>query len=430
MGVVDIVERMRSDWNRRAKEDAYFYAAFARRQQSDEEFFASASDTIPTLEKELFRLPASAIGRRALEIGCGPGRLMGPMSRHFGEIHGVDISEEMITLAGERLRSISNARLHVTQASDLSMFGDDSFDFAYSYTVFQHIPSRDVVLNYLRESRRVLKPGGILCCQLRGTPPLKTELERELETWTGCHFSRDEMLAFAREHDFQLVAISGLETQYMWTTWRKPAVVEPRNFAHTELKNVTISSGSDRVVPQRGREACVSLWVDGLPQNCDLSDFEIRFAEIAQRGGFLSPIGETGGGQLNARVPAEIAAGEVEVSLIAGGQPIPARRRIEIAAESMEPSVVTVTDAIHIGSKFRVETGGLKVTLEGVLRPDEISFHIQGREAEIVQVEYKDPVLEKYEYSFYLPKKTLKGHVPLVVRAAGGDLATVAIEIV
>src|SRR5271170_237865 len=228
MEFVDIIERMRSDWNRRAREDANFYAAFARRRQSDQEFFASASDTIPTLEKELPRLPpASIAARRALEIGCGPGRLMGPMSRHFGEIHGVDISEEMIALAGERLRAIPNARLHVTPGADLNLFGDASFDYVYSYTVFQHIPSRDVVLGYLRESRRVLKPGGILCCQLRGTPPLKTEMERELETWTGCHFTRDEMLAFAREHDFHLVSLSGLETQYMWTTWRKPATSGP-----------------------------------------------------------------------------------------------------------------------------------------------------------------------------------------------------------
>ena len=422
---------MRSDWNRRAREDANFYAAFARRQQTDEEFFASAADTIPTLEKELPRLPATSIAaRRALEIGCGPGRLMGPMSRHFGEIHGVDISEEMIALAAQRLRAIPNARLHVTPGSDLQMFADNSFDYVYSYTVFQHIPSRDVVLGYLRESRRVLKPGGILCCQLRGTPPLKTELERELETWTGCHFSRDEMLTFAREHDFHLVSLSGLETQYMWTTWRKPATSGPRDFARAELKNATISSGSDRRVPQRGSEACVSLWLDGLPANCDLSDFEVRFAAIPQRGAYLSPIGETGAAQLNARVPAGVAIGDVQVTVRANGDAVPGACTIEILATQMQPAVVTVTDAIHIGSKFRIETGGLKVTLEGVEYPEKISFHIQGREAEIVQIEYKDPVLEKYEYSFYLPKKTLKGHIPLIIRIAGHDLAPVPLEIV
>lgn len=354
---------------------------------------------------------------------------MGPMSRHFGEIHGVDISEDMIALAAERLRSIPGARLHVTPGSDLRMFGDDSFDYVYSYTVFQHIPSRDVVLDYLRESRRVLKPGGILCCQLRGTPPLQTEMERELETWTGCHFSRDEMLAFAREHDFQLVAISGLETQYMWTTWRKP-VPGVRDFSHAELKNATISSGNERRIPQRGSEACVGLWIDGLPANCDLSDFEARFGDVSQRGGFLSPIAPTGAGQLNARIPSGVPVGEVAVTLLAGGRLIPGRCMIEIAAAPMQPSVVTVTDAIHIGSKFRVETGGLKVTLEGVERPAEVSFHIQGREAEIVQTEYKDPILEKYEYSFYLPKKTLKGSVSLIIRIASREMASVPIEIV
>ncbi len=69
------------------------------------------------------------------------------------------------------------------------------------------------------------------------------------------------------------------------------------------------------------------------------------------------------------------------------------------------------------------------MTLEGIDRPGEISFHIQGREAEIVQTEYKDPILEKYEYSFYLPKKTTKGRVPLIIRASGRELASVGIEI-
>jgi SAM-dependent methyltransferase len=78
------------------------------------------------------------------------------------------------------------------------MFADNSFDFVYSYIVFQHIPNRDVVLNYLSEARRVLKPGGILRCQLRGTPPLDSEMEGAPTTWTGCHVSGEEVTAFAR----------------------------------------------------------------------------------------------------------------------------------------------------------------------------------------------------------------------------------------
>src|ERR1035437_10984098 len=66
-----VVERMREDWNRRAREDAYYYAGFGRRNQDEREFFASAAEVVETLARELVRLPAApARSRRALEIGC------------------------------------------------------------------------------------------------------------------------------------------------------------------------------------------------------------------------------------------------------------------------------------------------------------------------------------------------------------------------
>lgn len=427
----ELIERMRADWNRRAREDAYFYAAFARQHQSDEEFFASAVETVATLEGELARLAPSPISqRRALEIGCGPGRLMLPMSRHFGEIHGVDISERMVALARERLKGIPQARVHVTPNSDLAMFPEAFFDFVYSYTVFQHIPSRDVVLNYLRESRRVLKPGGILCCQLRGTPPMPTELEREAETWTGCHFSREDMIAFAREHDFQLVSLSGIDTQYMWTSWRKPDASQPVGFSRAELKAVTVSSGNGNRVPQRGSDAFVSLWIDGLPSSCHLATLDIAFGELRERGCYLSPVTESGACQLNAPLPRGIPLGQVPVSLFAGDRAIPEPRIIEVVPAVIVPKIVAVTDAINIGSKFRIETGGLKVTIEGIETPSEVSFELNGQQAQIVQVECKDPVLLKYEYSFYLPNKKFKGQLPVLIRASGRELPPVAVEIV
>src|SRR6478736_2893014 len=101
-----VLERMRTDWNERAAEDAYYYVAFGRREQDDEEFFATAADVVRSLTAELKRLRSRDA---ALEIGCGPGRLMRPMSRFFGEVHGVDVSDEMIRLARERLRDVTNA---------------------------------------------------------------------------------------------------------------------------------------------------------------------------------------------------------------------------------------------------------------------------------------------------------------------------------
>ena len=154
---------MRADWNQRAREDARYYVAFGRRGQNEEEFFASAADVVRSLEEELKRLShyVQAVDRRGLEIGCGLGRLMRPMSRNFGELHGVDVSDEMIRLAQERFGASRSIHLRVTNGSDLASLASDYFDFVYSYAVFQHIPSREVVLAYFDEIRRVLKTGGL-----------------------------------------------------------------------------------------------------------------------------------------------------------------------------------------------------------------------------------------------------------------------------
>src|SRR5258705_10235986 len=128
-----VLKQMRADWNERAKEDPYYYVAFGRRGQDDEEFFATAADVVRALEVELKRLaPGDRRARRALEIGCGPGRLMRPMSWNFGEIHGVDVSDEMIRLAKEKLSNVPNAIPVHNDGSGLGCYEDEFFDFVYS----------------------------------------------------------------------------------------------------------------------------------------------------------------------------------------------------------------------------------------------------------------------------------------------------------
>ena len=153
---------MSSDWNRRARSDALYYVALGQRDQPLQAFLDGAADVIGGLERDLARLPSPVTGepRRALEIGCGPGRLMFPMSRHFSEIHGVDVSSEMVRLARRNLAGVSHAHVHTVDGTSLTQFANLSFDFVYSFAVFQHIPSREVVFQYLRETRRVLRQIG------------------------------------------------------------------------------------------------------------------------------------------------------------------------------------------------------------------------------------------------------------------------------
>jgi SAM-dependent methyltransferase len=432
-GNMDVNEQMRSDWNRRAREDVHFYVAFGRRSQEEQEFLASAAEVTSALEAEFSRLPPSGPeNRSALEIGCGPGRLMRPMSRHFGEIHGVDISDEMVRLACDQLKDIPHAHVLVTPDSSLGMFRDGSFDFVYSYIVFQHIPNRDVVLNYLREAGRVLKPGGLLRCQLRGTPPLDSEMEHESTTWTGCHFSGDEVAAFARERHLQLVALSGLQTQYMWVTLRKPPALLPSpDFSHVILKAVTAASSGKRSVPERGRESAVSLWIEGMPEAADLAVLAAGFDGVLQQGCYISPIGENGGCQFDVLLPRGIRTGSVPVTLrhhegamIAG--PVP----IEVTpGPPWEPKVLSVTDGINILSKFRVEKGGVKVTIEDIEHPEEVSFLVDGRAAEYLQYECKDPITFTYEFAFHPSPKVKNGERRLDISISGRALPPVSLQV-
>jgi SAM-dependent methyltransferase len=430
---MDVNEQMRSDWNRRAREDAHFYVAFGRRSQEEQEFLASAAEVTGMLELEFSRLPPSAPeSRSALEIGCGPGRLMLPMSRHFGEIHGVDISDEMIRLAREQLKDISHAHVQVTPDSKLRMFRDGFFDFVYSYIVFQHISNRAVVLNYLLEAGRVLKPGGILRCQLRGTPPLPSEIERGSTTWTGCHFSGDEVAAFARQYKLQLVAISGLQTQYMWVTLRKPPAQLPEpDFSRVILKAVTAAGSGQRSVPQRGREAAVSLWLEGMPEAADLATLACGFDGVLQRGCYISPIGKNGGCQLDAVLPSTIRTGSVPVTLHRdGGEIIAGPVLVDVTpGPPWEPKLLSVTDGINVLSKYRVETGGLKVTIEDIERPGEVTFSVDDRPVEYLQYECTDPITFTYEFAFYPSPKVKNGTRTLAISIAGRALPPISLEV-
>ncbi|MBC7928251.1 MAG: methyltransferase domain-containing protein [Bryobacteraceae bacterium] len=426
-------EQMRSEWNQRAKEDAHFYVAFGRQQQTEEEFLATADEVVPGFEKEFVRLPASKTAdRSALEIGCGPGRLMLPMSKHFGEIHGVDVSEEMLELARKRLASVRGAQVHITAGSDLSMLGDDYFDFVYSYTVFQHIPSKDIVLSYLAEAQRVLKPGGVLCCQIRGIAPIPSELIRGSETWTGCWFAPEEMAEFSRRHRFPLVAISGLHTQYMFTTFRKPVSTAGEEVRmRATVKAVTSAIGAGVRIPQRGREAAVSLWLDGMAEDASLTDYPVRFDGQEQLGCYLSPVTQEGGCQMNCRLPDATQPGPVRVELFFHQNALPEPHEVIVEpASAYAPRVLDVTDGINLTSHYRVEMGGAKILMEDIRDPAAIGFQMAGQSVVGLQFESKDPITATYEFAFHLPHDAPRGPQSLRILNAGQEWASVDVDVV
>ena len=394
-----VSERMRSDWNQRAREDAHFYVAFGAREQDEAGFAATVAEVLPSLEQELKRLPQqSRASWRALEIGCGPARLLKPFSRHFAEIHGVDVSDEMIARARERLQDAPNAHVHATDGASLSLFGDEYFDFVYSYAVFQHIPSREVVLQYMREVRRVLKPGGVFRGQFNGLPHSAIP-----DTWAGVVFSADDIRAFTRGNHLQLLALEGVQTQYMWTTWRKfvPGAALPPPF----IKGITNAHSYEPVAPKRARHAAISIWMANLPEECDLNNLEV-LVEGAPADPFYVgwPIAE-GVRQVNAWLPEGIRTGLLPVEVRMHGRRLcqPGTVRI-IPAGPLVPRIISVTDGVNLVEKNASSSGLLKIQIEEVSSPESLSATIDGRPAAWLEIKCTDPRAPRHEVNLALPE--------------------------
>jgi ubiquinone/menaquinone biosynthesis C-methylase UbiE len=96
-------------------------------------------------------------GERALDVGCGTGRLgeyVANLVAPNGEVVGIDPLPLRIELAA---RKNPRFKAQVGRAEDLSAFADASFDLLYSNSVFHWVSDKP---SALREAFRVLKPGG------------------------------------------------------------------------------------------------------------------------------------------------------------------------------------------------------------------------------------------------------------------------------
>jgi SAM-dependent methyltransferase len=133
------------------------------------EFFETGVWEIGRSLEQVAALHPGLQKRRALDFGCGVGRLTQPLAQHFEQVYGVDISDSMIQQANDHNRHGSRCQYVVNQRGDLRIFPDEHFDFIYSNITLQHMPPR-YGRRYIAEFIRVLAPAGALLFQIPSTP--------------------------------------------------------------------------------------------------------------------------------------------------------------------------------------------------------------------------------------------------------------------
>jgi len=215
------LDKMRRDWDERARENALHYVDNSRAVWTCEEFFAAGQECI--LEQILTDPGNIFQGRdpktfRMIEIGCGAGRLTNALAGVFGEVHGVDVSGEMLAQARTMLAGHGNVYLYQNNGFDLAVLPRHSYDFAFTLVVFQHIPSYAVIENYVREVNRLLRPGALFKFQVQGNVDIDTQPD---DTWYGVSFTRQQAEDMAARTGFELRYTFGEGDQYYWLWYFK-----------------------------------------------------------------------------------------------------------------------------------------------------------------------------------------------------------------
>jgi ubiquinone/menaquinone biosynthesis C-methylase UbiE len=183
------IHEQERDWNELAELDPYWAILTSPGTRfggwDHDAFFATGTTEIDAVMRHATELGHPEGRARALDFGCGLGRLTRPLAGHFDECVGVDISEGMVHGARELNADVPGASFVVNAADDLGRFADQSFDLVYSVIVLQHVPDRATIESYIGEFCRVLRPGGLAIFQLPSHIPKVFRLQWRRRLYLG-----------------------------------------------------------------------------------------------------------------------------------------------------------------------------------------------------------------------------------------------------
>jgi cyclopropane fatty-acyl-phospholipid synthase-like methyltransferase len=203
------------EWDTRAVQDARHYIATG--ESTGLQFSLSGLRDASLILEDIHEFLSADM--RILEIGCGIGRLLRFMSVLFEDVNGIDASAEMIERAQEYLADYPRAKAFHGTGASLAVFEDKSFDLCYSYVVFQHIPSKEVIRNYFREACRILKPGGLFKFHVK-TGVWEGQVEHD--SWCGVELTMDDLDEWRTEMGFELVNAYSQDESTAWVIGRMP----------------------------------------------------------------------------------------------------------------------------------------------------------------------------------------------------------------
>ena len=162
-----------------------------------------------TEDVPFYLLLARQYGSPLLELACGTGRVLIPLARAGFELHGIDISANMLDVCCRAVERFGlQASVHLTQAN-MTDFALPRRDFRLAFAAlrsFMHLLTPTEQLACLRQVHDHLVPGGQFVISLIAPDPVRLnelpsdefKLRREFDLPNGHHVRRTQRLV---EHD-------------------------------------------------------------------------------------------------------------------------------------------------------------------------------------------------------------------------------------
>ncbi len=167
------LKNLQKNWNRLGERDPLWailtWPDKKGRRWKEQDFFKTGENEIEEIIRYIESLGINISRKKALDFGCGVGRLTQALANHFDEVYGIDIAPSMIKLAKTYNKQADKCKYYLNNCNNLKIFQNNTFNFVCSFLTLQHMKPK-YAKKYIKEFLRVLSPNGILIFQETGSP--------------------------------------------------------------------------------------------------------------------------------------------------------------------------------------------------------------------------------------------------------------------
>ncbi|HJP58472.1 MAG TPA: class I SAM-dependent methyltransferase [Gemmatimonadaceae bacterium] len=186
-----VVSDPSTDWESFGETDPYWAVLTEQKFRNSNidtaaraEFFASGEAHVDwVVETIRATIDESFAPRRALDFGCGVGRVLIPLAKRYPGAVGIDVAQSMLREARRNIDAQAVSAELILGDDRLSRVSG-AFDFIHSYIVFQHIPPARG-LRLVAALLDLLNPGGAAALHFTYAAPLS--IRQRLLRWLRHH---------------------------------------------------------------------------------------------------------------------------------------------------------------------------------------------------------------------------------------------------